>query len=314
MTMKLRVATGALLWFLFAGLSAGTLDDAQSLLQTGQAERALTLIDEHLQAAPDDDDGLFLRARALTALGRPGAAERAYRQLIEQQPQRVEAYNNLAALLMEQEQLTQASQVLEQALTGIDPAYATVYRNLQTVNVEIARASYGKALRVDVPEQRVTLATLELDLDEPPRPAASAPPEKGETQQQPADVVETTPSPTIPLQESEPAAIEQTVRDWARAWAAQDVGRYLSFYAGDFRPDDGLTRQGWEQQRQVRLKRPEWIRVELEKLQIAEQSAQQAVVEFIQKYRSDTYGDVTHKQLILSRENNGWRISRENTL
>ncbi len=311
MTMKFRVTTGALLWFFFTGLSAGTLDEAQSLLQSGQTEQALTLIDQHLQAAPDDGDGLFLRARALTALGRPGPAQSAYRQLIEQQPQRIEAYNNLAALLVAQEQLTQASQILEQALTGIDPAYATVYRNLQTVNVEIARASYGKALRVDVPEQRVTLATLDLAAS---RPAASAPPEKSEAQQPPADVVETTPSPTIPLQESEPAVIEQTVRDWARAWAAQDVGRYLSFYAGDFRPDDGLTRQGWEQQRQARLRRPEWIRVELEKLRIAEQSAQQAVVEFVQKYRSDTYGDVTHKQLILSRENNGWRISREKTL
>lgn len=308
MTMKLRVAIGALLWFLSAGLSAGTLDEAQSLLQAGQAEQALTLIDKQLEAVPDHGDGLFLRARALTALGRPGAAERAYRQVIEHHPQRIEAYNNLAALLVEQEQLAQASQILEQALTDIDPAYAAVYRNLQTVNVEIARASYGKALRVDVPEQPVSLATLNLAEVSRPVQAPAAP--EAEVAEQ-AAVAE--PSPAIPLPQSEPA-IEQTVRDWARAWAAQDVGRYLSFYAGDFRPDDGLTRQGWEQQRQVRLRRPEWIRLELEKLRVAEQSAQQAVVEFIQKYRSDTYGDVTRKQLILSRENNGWRISRENTL
>ncbi|MDR9436255.1 MAG: tetratricopeptide repeat protein [Thiohalophilus sp.] len=307
MTMKLRVAIGALLWFLSAGLSASTLDEAQSLLQAGQAEQALTLIDRQLEATPDHGDGLFLRARALTALARPGPAERTYRQLIEHHPQRIEAYNNLAALLVEQNRLAQASQILEQALTDIDPAYAAVYRNLQTVNVEIARASYGKALRVDVPEQSVSLATL--NLVDSPRPA-QAPPEKVNTEQ--AEVVEA--SPAIPLEAGEPTAIEQTVRDWARAWAAQDVGRYLSFYAGDFRPDDGLTREGWEQQRQVRLRRPEWIRVELEKLRIAEQSAQQVVVEFIQKYRSDTYGDVTHKQLILSRENNGWRISQEKTL
>lgn len=307
--MKLRVATTALLWFLSMGLSASTLDEAQSLLQAGQAEQALTLIEKQLKAAPDHGDWLFLRARALTALARPGPAERAYRQLIEQDPQRIEAYNNLAALLVEQDRLAQASQVLEQALTDIDPAYATVYRNLQTVNVEIARASYGKALRVDVPEQTVRLGTLNL-AEAPPPAAVPAPPEA--VGAEPAEVVEA--SPTIPLGQSEPTAIKQTVRDWARAWTAQDVEHYLSFYAGDFRPEDGLTRQGWERQRQVRLSRPEWIRVELEKLRIAEQSAQLAVVEFIQKYRSDTYGDVTHKQLILSRENNGWRISRENTL
>ncbi|MFO8023772.1 tetratricopeptide repeat protein [Thiohalophilus sp.] len=308
MTMNFRVATGALLWFLSAGLSASTLDEAQLLLQTGQPEQALILIDKQLKDAPDNGDGLFLRARALTALAQKERAERAYRQLIEHHPQRIEAYNNLAALLVEQERLTQASQVLEQALTDIDPAYAAVYRNLQAVNVEIARASYGKALRVDVPEQNISLATLSLS--EVPRPArAPAAPE--------AEVAETAavvePSPAIPLPPSEPA-IEQTVRDWARAWSAQNVGDYLSFYARDFRPDDGLTRQGWEQQRQVRLSRPEWIRVELDKLRIAEQSGQQAVVKFIQKYRSDTYGDVTHKQLILSRESNGWRISRETTL
>lgn len=308
--MKLRVATGALLWLLSAGLSASTLDEAQSLLQAGQAEQALTLIEQQLKAAPDSGDWLFLRARALTALDQKGRAERVYRQLIEQHPQRIEAYNNLAALLVEQERLAQASQVLEQALTDIEPAYATVYRNLQSVNVEIARASYGKALRVDVPEQRVTLATL--DLTETPRAATSTVAPEAVEGKQPAEVVEA--SPAIKLEPGEPAAIEQTVRDWARAWAAQDVARYLSFYAGDFRPDDGLSRQGWEQQRQVRLRRPEWIRIELDKLRIAEQSAHQAVVEFIQEYRSDTYGDVTRKQLILRRENNGWRISREKTL
>ncbi|MFP4610561.1 MAG: tetratricopeptide repeat protein [Thiohalophilus sp.] len=253
---------------------ASATQEAESLLQQGEAEQALVIIDRQPEQTSADANWLFLRARTLAALDKPAAAEQAYRRLLEQQPQMIEAYNNLAALLILQGRLDDASQLLEQALTETDPAYATVYRNLQTVNEEISRHSYAKALRMDVPSQPVALKVIEPDT----------------------------------------ATLKEAVRNWARAWSDQDVAEYLAFYASDFEPGDGLSRQAWERQNRLRPGRPQWIRIELDKLTIVEQSSRLAVVEVTLGYESDSNSDVARKQLVLSRDTAGWRIVRENSL
>lgn len=274
MDMKLGLATGALSLVISASVMASAMQEAESLLQQGEAEQALVIIDRQPEQTSADANWLFLRARTLAALDKPAAAEQAYRRLLEQQPQMIEAYNNLAALLILQGRLDDASQLLEQALTETDPAYATVYRNLQTVNEEISRHSYAKALRMDVPSQPVALKVIEPDT----------------------------------------ATLKEAVRNWARAWSDQDVAEYLAFYASDFEPGDGLSRQAWERQNRLRPGRPQWIRIELDKLTIVEQSSRLAVVEVTLGYESDSNSDVARKQLVLSRDTAGWRIVRENSL
>lgn len=304
---------GALLWWAVSSLPAATLEQATSLLQQQQPDQALELIREQLAQTPRAANWLVLRADALSALGETGRAEDEYRQLIEQQPQSLAAYNGLARLLVAQGRLEEAGQVLEQALTDTDPVYATIYNNLQSINVAIARASYGKALRVDVPEQGVTLKPVTLVADNQEQQQVVAVTNDVDDTANTSQATES-PSPAIPLANDDSVAIEETVHDWATAWADQQVSRYLSFYASDFQPDDGLSREEWQRQRQVRLRRPQWIRVSLDKLTVTEQSEQLAVVEFVQHYESDTYSDVTNKQLILNRDAQGWRIVRENTL
>lgn len=160
--MKLKMATSVLLLLITTVVHAATVEQAESLLQQGHAEQALEIVNKQLETEPADWRWLFLKARSLTALDRPEQAEQLYRKLIALQPNQPRIYNNLAAILMRQGRMKEAGQVLEQALTGIDPVYATLYQNLQAVNLEIARGSYAEALRIKVPSSRTTLKLLEL--------------------------------------------------------------------------------------------------------------------------------------------------------
>ena len=42
------------------------------------------------------------------------------------------------------------------------------------------------------------------------------------------------------------------VDSWVKTWSAKDVDKYLSAYAPEFRPSNGLSRSAWEKQRRHR--------------------------------------------------------------
>ena len=121
----------------------------------------------------------FAQAQSLARRGDDAAASKLYEALIKQDPGLPQAYNNLAAIKARHGHYKQAQALLEQALRS-DPVYATVYENLSAIYVEMARDSYGKALRLDTPQQAIALR--ELDKPKPAKPApiqvAAAPEEK----------------------------------------------------------------------------------------------------------------------------------------
>ncbi|VAX14699.1 hypothetical protein MNBD_GAMMA24-1893, partial [hydrothermal vent metagenome] len=105
-----------------------------------------------------------------------------------------------------------------------------------------------------------------------------------------------------------------TLQGWASAWSAQQVDRYLSFYAPDFRPAKGMSRRRWEQQRRLRLRRPAWVKITLNDFQIQSAGKGLAWVRFLQRYQSDTYRDRTRKEIMLKSSPEGWRILFERSL
>ncbi len=123
--------------------------------------------------------------------------------------------------------------------------------------------------------------------------------------------------PKPPATRSQPvradrAAVEITLKSWARAWSRQQVGRYLSFYSNRFRPNNGLSRKQWKQQRKLRITAKKKIHVELSDLTTSVNGGT-ATVSFRQTYHSDTFSDVVRKKLILERGAEGWKILRETT-
>ncbi len=101
------------------------------------------------------------------------------------------------------------------------------------------------------------------------------------------------------------------VREWAAAWSARDVDRYLAFYAASFRPSSGLGRKAWARQRHRRLRAPHFIEVELDNLEVVALGGGAMEARFVQRYRSDSYRDQVRKALRLTPTAAGWRISAE---
>lgn len=109
------------------------------------------------------------------------------------------------------------------------------------------------------------------------------------------------------------AAVVRTVQDWAEAWSARDVRRYLSHYHARFRPEDGLKRSDWEAQRRQRIEDKRRIEVDVLQPRVQLDGAR-ATVTFIQRYRADGLRELrARKTLVLQRERTRWLILEERT-
>ena len=110
------------------------------------------------------------------------------------------------------------------------------------------------------------------------------------------------------------AAVRDLITRWAASWSDQRVDDYLSFYARDFRPPGGVSRDAWESRRRERISSPGSIEIELQRLEIVTVADRAAVATFGQSYRSDSYRDEVSKLLDLVREDGEWKILEETVL
>ena len=108
------------------------------------------------------------------------------------------------------------------------------------------------------------------------------------------------------------AAVLLAVQEWAAAWSAKDVHKFLAFYAPDFKPE-GMSRSDWEKQRADRIGRPRVTKVELSNIKVGVLDDTHAAVSFTQTYRSDRYQDVMLKTLQLEKIGGIWLIFAEQT-
>ncbi len=98
---------------------------------------------------------------------------------------------------------------------------------------------------------------------------------------------------------------------WRAVWASRDVKSYLGFYAPDFKPEGGLSRDDWARQREQRLAKANGIRIEIQDLVVRSSRPDTAIATFRQIYTTDTYSDATEKTLEWRRESGQWLIVRE---
>jgi ketosteroid isomerase-like protein len=150
-----------------------------------------------------------------------------------------------------------------------------------------------------------------------PKTALAAVPVAAITAEQPAELV-VSPGPAVPGYE----ALESAVRDarqvgevvtaWAQAWSARDAGRYLGFYSPDFKPERGMARLTWENQRRQRLAAARAITVGVRDLQVEREAGDRIVVRFAQDYSAGKHRETgTSKTLVLTRGSQGWQIIAE---
>lgn len=103
---------------------------------------------------------------------------------------------------------------------------------------------------------------------------------------------------------------------WATAWEARDINRYIDFYAPTFEPEEG-SYESWQKNRRLRVGQAREIEIKLSDIQVIPSFDNPSIYEtiFIQKYSASHYREESRKVLTWQIQNDGsWLIIREQNL
>ena len=115
---------------------------------------------------------------------------------------------------------------------------------------------------------------------------------------------------TEPLPQKENTApLVSMINAWKSAWENKDLNSYIAFYHESFK-SEGKNRTSWKNGKSSTFNKVQRITVNLSDLKISI-TEKGAMVFFKQTYQSDDYLDEGYKQLELRKENNDWKIYRE---
>ena len=312
--------------FSVVGFAQGGFTRISTLADSGKSQEALRELDGYLRRNPDDERARFLQGVLLAESGDGDAAKMVFEELLASFPESPDALNNLAVLYAADNLPDRAIEILEQALAA-HPSYGTVFLNLRRVYGSLASDAYRQALS---PESAAASNGPELELVRDwtvPSPVHEASAERetlatatattteggGVRDEAAATSANDVRSPVETRPVSKPTAVEQVenrIHAWAKAWSAQDVAAYLSFYSSRFVPDDGMTREAWKRYRGERIETPDFIRVRIADLEIRDQDGKLEAW-FTQRYESDRFRDVITKYLSFEREDGAWVIAVE---
>ncbi len=313
----------------------------QELLVQGRLDEAMQEINTLLAASPEDAELRFMKGIVYAEQGEDDMAIEVFAGLTQDYPELPEPYNNLAVLFAQNGEYDKAREALLSAIQT-HPSYSTAHENLGDLYAKMAGNAYGRALQENQSNEsaRLKLAKMSALFAAPSQASANAAATQAATQAaataaqtQPPPVVTpepATPKPVVQAAATQPPAAQTTepvpdaaamqtaanqvagtVASWAAAWASQDVEGYLSFYAPNFRPERGLSRDAWVTQRRDRVSRPSTITVEVSDLFVDVEGAESARAVFRQDYAADTYSDTVIKTLALRRIGGNWQIMRE---
>jgi len=331
---------------------AEDIEDANRLFKQGQHSQAIDIVNGFLAKKPKDAQARFLKGLIFTEQGKTTDAIKIFSALTEDFPELPEPYNNLAVLYASQGQYEKAKLALEMAIRT-HPSYATAHENLGDIYAKMASQAYDRALQLNrsntstqtklsmikdligdgahVKELPVRNSPAQEIIDS----AAPAIEMNGKPQSapQPSIAVEadgkhkptpqqTPASPAIKSASAVPPAalltdqvkeVLKAVNAWAEAWSSQDTGKYLSFYAADFKTPDQESRAEWEAARKDRISKPESIQIIIGNATVKFSDSNHATVSFRQSYRASHMRTSANKMLLMVKTGNGWQIQEERT-
>ena len=332
-TRLMQALAGVVATLLLTGTAAfaGIAEDgkeASKLYQAGKLDAALAKANAVLAVQPKDAQARFVKGLVFTEQDKKNDAIAVFTGITEDFPELPEPYNNLAVLYAGIGNYDKAKAALELAI-HTHPSYGTAHENLGDVYAQMARRAYDKAFQLDKSNAaaKSKLAVIK-DLFPSARggtsvantaPTAAAKPATVPlsvavaTATSPATIAAAQPATqtTTPTNSATaPAEISSAVNAWVAAWAGNDVAGYLNFYAPDFTPAGGETREVWAQTRSDRIAAPRKIVVSVSDVKIA-LAGSEATVQFRQDYRSGTVKNNSSKTLKMAKYGSQWLIRSE---
>ena len=299
------------------------------LTEQGKTTEAITVFTKLTEDHPDLPEPYNNLAVLFAANGQYDKARAALDMAIRTNPSYATAYENLGDV-----HAKLASQAYDKALqldSGNVNAKSklTLLRTL-TVNVAgkdttgKAQPAVATANAAPKPAPAPAPAPIVIARAEPPKDTAVKPKAEPKVEAKPDLKPVARPEPKVEAQAVAVAAPKQaaaspdneevmaTVNDWAAAWSARDVKRYLSHYGGDFETPKGEARKVWADERTSRIAGKGRINVKVDTPQVAV-NGNTATVKFRQVYSSDRLQADSHKTLVLTRQGGKWQIKQERT-
>lgn len=338
--MKVRFAatllSAALVGFTGNALAESPAQDARTLLAAGNPTDALLILDQALVKSPKDAGMRFQRGIALSKLGRGPEAIRAFVDLIRDNPQIIEAYNNLAVLYAQQGDYVRARDALEAALAK-SPKYAAAQTNLGDIYMSLASIAYGRALELKrdnasvkaKQEGLIRLMSGDGSSQRPPQGVVATPVATTATADASKSIaVSPTASALTPAvamaapiagttaADASPEFQQQlmtVLNGWLSAWSALDIDKYLAFYAPDFKPEGSIAHGVWAEGRRKRFTTDKNIKVTAQNARFALVDASHASLNFEQNKSTSGVQHKSSKFLDLQKNESGWQIVREYT-
>ncbi len=290
--------------------------------RTQEAIEVLTMLSEEFPELPEPHNNL---AVLYASQGRYDDARRELEMAVRAYPDYAVAYQNLGDIYA-----TLAARAYEQALRA-DPKNSAARAKLEEIRkllpertvatapppASVPAAAPAPAVQAAAPPPASTPAPATAAVS--PR-TSTAPPASSPAPASPAPAANPSaaavpseqPRGTTAASESEVIrAVLDTVRAWAGAWTAQDVDKYLSFYARDFRTPKGEARGNWEADRRKQISSPRLVTVDIVDPKVTITDPSHAAVTFKQNYRADAYRSSGRKTLVLVRQGERWLIQQE---
>lgn len=116
-----------------------------------------------------------------------------------------------------------------------------------------------------------------------------------------------------PVASDKAHAVREAVEAWAEAWADQNVKKYLSHYAADFKTPDGESRKAWAETRKERISTPKHIDVKVSNIAVDFTDSTHAIVKFRQNYRASNFKAAGGKTMLMVKSGGNWLIQEERT-
>lgn len=120
---------------------------------------------------------------------------------------------------------------------------------------------------------------------------------------------QTTPASRETLVSAMEGEIKEFVAGWLKDWNSKDINAYSDHYSDDFETDT-MDRKSWLRDKEIKFARSGPIKVTAKEMRVSP-TVEGAVVIFVQRYESHTYGDIGLKIISLTKRSGNWKIVSE---
>ncbi len=104
--------------------------------------------------------------------------------------------------------------------------------------------------------------------------------------------------------------IMEFLENWKKSWESKNLNDYIKIYSKNFRREK-MNIGAYRSYKKRLFRTYDWIKLRLSNVQIFH-TPQYILINLLQDYSSDRYSDFGVKQLFLIKENNSYRIIKEN--